>query len=230
VALLDDACSGSPGVNAVVTALVLAASRTSASTPSVAWDLPWATAMRARLWRNLRTAHHRGESPALRLTRYFCNRGLKQPMAPMRQLLLVVVAVGKSSPEAGASIGRRDNRCSQPPKLGYHVDLTFKSGRFSGTSSHCPWNSDYSIRLSDGSRPMQKRPPYASGLGPMATRCTDHTHRTPSRKRRRYSPTRLPQPRDGEARQLASLELPASSEAGRHSARSRWPRRPRSTS
>ena len=39
----------------------------------------------------------------------------------------------------------------------------------------------------------------------------------------------FPQPRDGQARQLASLELLASSEAGRDSARSRWPRRPRST-
>jgi len=49
-----------------------------------------------------------------------------------------------------------------------------------------------------------------------------HTPHAQSR-RRRCSPTRLPQPRDGEARQLASLELPASSEAGRDSVRSRWP-------
>jgi hypothetical protein len=36
----------------------------------------------------LRAAYHGGESPALHLTRYFCNRGLEQPTAAMRQLLL----------------------------------------------------------------------------------------------------------------------------------------------
>jgi len=75
-------------------------------------------------------------------------------------------------------------------------------------------------------RPLQKRSRKAPGLGPMPARCTDRTHRTPSRRRRRCSPTRLPRPRDGEARHLASLELRASSEAGPDSARSRWRRRP----
>jgi hypothetical protein len=42
---------------------------------------------------NLRAAHRGGGSPALRLTRYFCNRGLEQPAAAMRQLLLVVRCV-----------------------------------------------------------------------------------------------------------------------------------------
>jgi hypothetical protein len=45
-------------------------------------------------------------------------------------------------------------------------------------------------------RPVQKRPPQAPELGPMAARCTNRTHRTPSRRRRPCSPTRLPQPRD----------------------------------
>ena len=37
---------------------------------------------------NLRAAHHGGESPALRLTRNFCNRGLEQPTAAELTLLL----------------------------------------------------------------------------------------------------------------------------------------------
>ena len=36
-------------------------------------------------------------------------------------------------------------------------------------------------------RPLQKRPPQAPRLGPMAARCTNRTHRTPSRRRRRSS-------------------------------------------
>jgi hypothetical protein len=45
---------------------------------------------RAPLVANLRAASHRRESPALRLTRYFCNRGVEQPTAAMHQLPLVV--------------------------------------------------------------------------------------------------------------------------------------------
>ena len=44
---------------------------------------------------NLRAAQHGGESPALRLTRYFCNRGLEQPTATMRQLVLVVLSASE---------------------------------------------------------------------------------------------------------------------------------------
>ena len=58
------------------------------------------------------------------------------------RLVEVVVAVGKTSPEASASIGRREHRCSRQPKAGYHWDLTFKMGPLSSTSSHRPWNSD----------------------------------------------------------------------------------------
>ena len=39
---------------------------------------------------NLRAADHEAESPALRLTRYFANRGLGQPTAATGQLVLVV--------------------------------------------------------------------------------------------------------------------------------------------
>jgi hypothetical protein len=39
---------------------------------------------------NLRAAHDRGECPALRVTRYFCNRGLEQLTTAIRQLVLVV--------------------------------------------------------------------------------------------------------------------------------------------
>jgi hypothetical protein len=39
---------------------------------------------------NLMAVIHGGESPALGLTRYICNRGSEQPTSAMRQILLVV--------------------------------------------------------------------------------------------------------------------------------------------
>jgi hypothetical protein len=53
---------------------------------------------------NLRAAHNGSERPALTLTHYFCNRGVEQPTAEMRQLLLLVSmkAVRLSSPVSGS--------------------------------------------------------------------------------------------------------------------------------
>ncbi len=42
-------------------------------------------------------------------------------------LPLSMVAVGETSPEVGAAIGRRDNRGSRRRKWGYHRELAFKS-------------------------------------------------------------------------------------------------------
>jgi hypothetical protein len=44
---------------------------------------------------NRGSGHHAGESPALSLTRYFCNRGLEQPTAAVRQLLAVRCGSGR---------------------------------------------------------------------------------------------------------------------------------------
>jgi len=66
-------------------------------------------------------------------------------------------ACRKTGPEAGASIGRRDNRFPTAQVGDITRDLTLKSGPFSDASSHCPWNSDYSIRLPDGHGLQQPR-------------------------------------------------------------------------
>ena len=60
---------------------------------------------------NLRAAHHGGESPALRLTRNFCNRGLEQPTAAELTLLrfclqpFVILVTGDADwPVGGAGV------------------------------------------------------------------------------------------------------------------------------
>jgi hypothetical protein len=65
---------------------------------------------------------HEGESSALRLTRYFCNRRLEQPTAAMRQLLLVVGGDAPAMirpteagalPREGLSVERRRERAGR---------------------------------------------------------------------------------------------------------------------
>lgn len=60
----------------------------------------------------LGSEQHGDERPALRLTRYFCNRGLEKPTSAMRQLLLVVPSQKRRGRICRRLLGHKSRRAA----------------------------------------------------------------------------------------------------------------------
>jgi hypothetical protein len=91
---------------------------------------------------NLTAAHHAARSPAIRLTRYFCNRGLEQPTAATRQVLRVVRSGHQMSSRSNYRSPKGSRRAPGPPSPAIHAS--------SGGRRKCDVNSETSAKRGGG--------------------------------------------------------------------------------